>query len=221
MSPLFSNGLGRRVAPDPRDRRFAMRAMLDATPPPPRASRYYRAGPVLDQGATSACVGFAWAQWLASAPLMTRAGPAPLDIYAEARRVDEWPGEDYDGTSVRAGVKALQARGHVAEYRWAAGTDDVLDWLLGGHGSVVMGSAWYAGMFTPDQEGFIRPGGAVVGGHAYVLIGANRAAEKVRLLNSWGPAWGRRGRAWLRLADVARLLAEDGEACCGVEVANG
>ena len=33
-------------------------------------------------------------------------------LYHEAQKVDEWPGEDYDGTSVRAGLDILRKRGH-------------------------------------------------------------------------------------------------------------
>jgi hypothetical protein len=33
-------------------------------------------------------------------------------LYHEAQRIDEWPGEDYDGTSVRAGMDVLRTEGH-------------------------------------------------------------------------------------------------------------
>ena len=33
-------------------------------------------------------------------------------LYHEAQKIDEWPGEDYDGTSVRAGLDILRKRGH-------------------------------------------------------------------------------------------------------------
>ena len=63
-------------------------------------------------------------------------------LYREAKKVDEWPGEDYDGTSVRAGLDILRKRGHcesregmtspeaigegIKANRWARGIDDVL-----------------------------------------------------------------------------------------------
>jgi hypothetical protein len=66
-------------------------------------------------------------------------------LYHEAQKVDEWPGEDYDGTSVRAGLDILRTRGHcevnqgrvspeaigegIARNRWARSVDDILNTL--------------------------------------------------------------------------------------------
>ncbi len=66
-------------------------------------------------------------------------------LYHEAQKVDEWPGEDYDGTSVRAGLDILRKRGHcekdggitkpeqigegITHNRWARSIDDVLTTL--------------------------------------------------------------------------------------------
>jgi hypothetical protein len=35
-----------------------------------------------------------------------------FELYRAAKKVDEWPGEDYDGTSVRAGLDVLRTQGH-------------------------------------------------------------------------------------------------------------
>jgi hypothetical protein len=66
-------------------------------------------------------------------------------LYHEAQKVDEWPGEDYEGTSVRAGLDILRKRGHcevdngitqpeaigegIKANRWARSIDDVLTTL--------------------------------------------------------------------------------------------
>ncbi len=167
------------------------------------------------------CVGHAWRQWISSALMMTKTGPDAFTIYHEAQKVDEWPGEepDYEGTSVRGGAKYLQAVGHLKEYRWAQTIDDVRVWLLSGKGTVVMGTTWYEGMFSPDPKtGLVKPTGRVAGGHAYLCIGYSEPKGAFRYINSWGRSWGQDGRFWMDGEDAERLLVnEDGEACIGTE----
>lgn len=220
-------GLGRIHAPDARDAAFPLRALLPATPSA-RSRRYWHAnGWWGDQGATSQCVAYAWTHYLEDGPVTQNAPRTPPVVqpawlYDEAKLVDEWPGVDYDGTSVRAGAKVLQALGYLAAYHWAANVREILEALLE-VGPVVMGTNWYEGMFEPDESGIVAVEGALAGGHAYVLDGVNRSASGglVRLKNSWGRGWGTHGFAWLHVDDLARLLAEDGEACLATEVRLG
>jgi hypothetical protein len=140
-----------------------------------------------------------------------------LRIYTEAQKVDEWPGEDYDGTSVLAGAKVCKAWGHYGAYRWAFSLEDLV-LALGYAGPVVLGINWHADMFEPDSTGRIRPTGQVVGGHAILAHAVNiktskRSDPRVWLWNSWGRAWGQDGRAWLSWDDISKLLSDDGEAC--------
>lgn len=215
-------GLGRRYAHDPRDRNFPMRPHLPALlAPPPRVYRYWNAeGWWGDQDTTPQCVAYAWTHWLEDGPVGQR-GVAPVvrpgDLYAEAQRVDEWPGENYEGTSVRAGAKALQARGYIASYHWAADVVDIVDAVLNA-GPVVLGCNWYETMFTPDEAGFLHLGGPLAGGHAFVLDGVNTKAGIFRMKNSWGRSWGRQGFAYLAIEDVDRLLGEQGEAALAIEI---
>lgn len=53
-----------------------------------------------DQGEEGACVGFGWCRALS---IMNRSRYDGFSHYHLAQQLDEWPGEDYDGTSVRAG----------------------------------------------------------------------------------------------------------------------
>jgi hypothetical protein len=151
----------------------------------------------------------------------TRKGPAPIinpvQLYDEAQQVDEWPGTDYDGTSVRAGMKVLRKRGLISAYRWAWDIATVTDALLY-HGPVVLGTNWYSSMFDPDSSGFVRIGGGLAGGHAYVLNGVNLDTGTVRAKNSWGRAWGQNGFFRMDFDTVARLLEEWGEAAIATEV---
>src|SRR5688572_17589275 len=149
----------------------------------PAGTRHYPQGPVLDQGSTGTCVAHAWCGWAYGAPLMTKpAGlPTPFNLYREIVKNDEWSSNDHEatgpddvlqsGTSVRAGVKTLQRRGHVKSYLWASGVDDVRAWHLAGFGGVVLGTTWHDGMMTADGDEVLHATGAALGGHAYKTTG--------------------------------------------------
>ena len=62
-----------------------------------------------NQGSEGACVGFGISR-LASQ--LNRKLYDGFWLYHEAQKIDEWPGEDYDGTCVRAGLDILRKRGH-------------------------------------------------------------------------------------------------------------
>ncbi len=210
-------GLGRRHAPDDRDKRFALQV-----PQSSRSYRYwYQGGVWLDQGATSQCVAYAFSHWLEDGPVTQPDLVADKDfalaIYGDAQRVDEWPGENYDGTSVRAGAKVLQGMGLISTYRWAWNLDTALNTLLE-QGPLVVGTNWYSDMFSVDEDRMVTPGGGIAGGHAYVINGINLVGGFVRLKNSWGRDWGYNGHARMTLETFERLLHEDGECCLASEL---
>lgn len=214
--------LGRLIDPDPRDLNYPMRALLRVVPP--ITSRYWWSqGAWLDQGETGTCVGHAWAHWIEDGPKTWPGTVDPVAIYNEACKLDPWPENDYGdllyGTSLRAGVQAVQARGKVTEYRWAWDASTVVDALLT-KGPVVIGSYWYEHMFEPDDNGMIKVSGPNTGGHCYILNGVNTVKGIVRVKNSWGQSWGKMGQAFLRIQDLDRLIKEDGEACLAVEALN-
>lgn len=211
---LGRKGLGRLPAADERDAQFRMLVPAEVDLP---SYKYYSTGPILDQGPFPHCVGFAWRQWLSSSLLKTKTGPAPQDIYTAAQKIDEWPGENYAGTSVRAGAKYLQSLGHIANYLWAWDVNTIKAWVLSGKGTVVVGTLWYEGMFKPDPKGYVHVTGPDVGGHAYLLAGFSQDRDAFRIVNSWGRAWGESGRAWISSADMATLISRDGEAATAVE----
>lgn len=208
--------LGRIAAPDERDHTHLMLAVLEE-PFPLARSMAYRRGTILDQGLASSCVGHGWRAWLSGAPIRQNGGPRPLDIYREAQKIDEWDGENYEGTSVRAGAKVLTALGYIDSYIWAFDEATMRKWLLAGKGGVVIGVNWYSEMFRPDARGFLKIEGPLAGGHCVWVRGYNRPRDAYRIQNSWGSSWSQNGQAWIRSADMARLIAEDGECCCGVE----
>ena len=169
----------------------------------------------LDQGNTAHCVGYAWSHWLIAAPVINYVNPDGL--YYFAKYVDEWKGEDYDGTSVRAGAKVLHHLGQVSSYEFTTKLD-VLIYTLLEEGPVVAGMNWYRGMMKTDHEGFIYPDGEYLGGHAIVLTGINVTEGYIRGKNSWGLTYGIKGRFKLTFEAMQHLLKEEGEVCIAREM---
>lgn len=214
---------GRLEAPDDRDKRFLLSQVVPRTTA--RQWRYWHQNAWWgNQGATPHCVAYAWMHLAEDGPI-TIPATKPLShrslfdttwLYNECQLVDEWPGNDYDGTSVRAGAKILKREGVLAEYRWAWDLDTTVRALLEA-GPVIVGTHWFDGMLEPDKQGFLNPSGPSVGGHAYVLNGVNVTEEKVRVKNSWGRRWGHKGTAWLSFDALKYLIHLDGEVCLPVQ----
>lgn len=223
--------LDRLVAFDEQSRGYAALDVLTA--PRPR-SWTWRIDRHLDQGREGACVGFAFTHEFIARPAVTwpdgHQDVASLQRYAreqvywQAQQADQWPGgaypgatPRYEGTSILAGAQTVQQLGFIDEYRWAFGEDDL--WVAVARlGPAVIGVNWYEGMYEPNGHGFIEPTGRVLGGHAIVVYRtrartARRTTEWYELWNSWGPSWGQAGTAKVSREHMARLLAEDGEAC--------
>lgn len=221
------HGLGRVFHPDDRDLKHPMLRRLaasEAAVPDVFARTPTWVG---DQGPTSMCVGFAWAGFMRAQPLSVTTQPAsqPETIYHEAQKIDPWEGENYDGTSVRAGGSYLKNIHDFDEYVWSFDLDHIKRWIFE-HACVVVGTNWYMDMFVPTLQPFtkahsewvIKPGGEFAGGHAWLLYGYDNKRGFFRMVNSWGKGWGRSGRAVIRYEDMQRLLDEDGEACSAIKL---
>lgn len=140
-----------------------------------------------DQGKEGACVGFATSRMLT---LLNRERYDAFELYRQAQRQDEWPGEAYSGTSVRAGFDVARDRGPyqvfrnqttgpdlndgIAANRWATSMDDIL-----------------ASLGTPN-------------------------AETIRILNSWGTKYPHIVHMPVEAADRV-IFREDGEASIPVD----
>ena len=191
---------------------YAIRPMLLRAAPEP-ITTFWDIQTWLDQLDEGACVGFAWAHDINAEP-----DPNDFDegyarfIYNEAKFVDEWTGEDYEGTSVLAGAKIVTRLGHMTEYRWAFNVDDILG-ALTTIGPVVLGLWWYEGMLETDPDGYLRPWGKIVGGHAILAVGVDYEQRAIRVHNSWGRSWGEDGRAWISFIDLDLLFQDEGEGC--------
>lgn len=211
---------GRLWKPDPRDKNYPIRR-------DPRANKISRRiwglNIILDQGTTPQCVGYSGAGYLMAAPVRNKRVD-PYWLYKLAQKYDEWPGENYDGSSVRGLFKGLHKEGYVTEYRWAFEVGPVLDHVLL-EGPVVVGTSWFDGMMNLDSQGYIWPRGREVGGHAYLIIGADRVRKNpdgttgaFRIVNSWGRSWGQQGRAWVTFDIMDKLLRNQGESATATEV---
>ncbi|KAF4406597.1 MULTISPECIES: hypothetical protein [Streptomyces] len=209
---------------DERSREYPIRALV--TERAPLRSAGWACPVWLDQGREGACVGFSWSHELIATPVPVDEADNAFarDVYREARQVDDWPGEEYEGTSVLAGAKAVVNRGYMEEYRWAFGIDDVLR-TLGYFGPVVIGVKWYDSMFRPAPNGLLEVSPGDFGGHAILVRGVSLKARLaghsgtvpvVRLRNSWGRKWGVDGDCYMRVEDLDALLRDGGEACVPV-----
>jgi hypothetical protein len=169
----------------------------------------------LDQGREGACVGFGVSHELAASPVRVSGltYSTAYDIYRAAQKIDPWPGEGYEGTSVLAGVKIAHERGYFDSYRWCFTVEDILR-ALAHEGPVVVGTDWRDSMSTPRPSGRLDCSGSVAGGHCYLIRGfslrARLRGEKVepmfRIRNSWGLLWGKNADAWITVEDYERYL---------------
>src|SRR5512138_1626161 len=208
---------GRLYSPDPRDRLHTMgdrlylmsRAALKIRTQAPQK------GPTLDQGPTSRCVMFSAATSLGALPigygrtavsvLATVQQPVAEDdgsfispdLYSWAQRHDEWPGEDYDGTSVRAGQEYLRKIGRSIGYVWATNLDETKDYIKRmGSAPIILGIDWLEKMDTPIRihgAYYIEADGPVLGGHAICCLWYDRVRAAWKLQNTWGSDWGDNG----------------------------
>lgn len=200
---------------DPKSLEFPIRTLVANKA---RRSYTWSVPVALDQGQEGACVGFGWAHELAARPTPVAGitNERAFAIYRRAKQLDQWAGENYEGTSVIAGAKTVMELGYLKEYRWALGpgaaaAENDLALAVGYKGPAVMGTYWYNDMFTPDAQGYLRPTGGIAGGHCYLVHGYNLKMG-YKVWNSWGTGF----YGYISVPDMITLLANDGEACIPV-----
>lgn len=189
--------------------------------------------PVLDQGSEGACTGFGLAT-IANFLLRVRGQNPTADevsawmLYSMAKRYDEWPGEDYEGSSARGAMKGWFKHGLCAAALWQARTPDptlevkrsadALARPLGAyfrvnhkdlvsmHSAISEAGVLYATAIVHKGWQQVGSGDEVieykpgaVGGHAFAIVGYDRRGFWIQ--NSWGSKWGAGGLANLSYAD--------------------
>lgn len=180
---------------------------------------------MLDQGSMGACVGFGNgggagtnSPWAEGNDRISN--KYCVSIYYDAQRTDGQPGGEYPfaypryaGTTVEAGVGVMLRRGWAEKAAWATSFDEV---ALGisNLGPAICGLNWYAGMMTPDKDGYIHPTGAWQGGHcieavAIVVNNWERLDGYVVFAQSWGDGWGDKGYCRMTLKEFKQLYTGD------------
>jgi hypothetical protein len=109
-------------------------------------SSYVTQGLILDQGTQGACTGFGlacvanyllWTRHLESKVKVPFLPVSPRMLYELAKRYDEWPGADYDGSSCRGALKGWHKHGVCGASSWP--------YKIDGDG---------ASIFVPPREGW-------------------------------------------------------------------
>lgn len=198
---------------------------------------------ILDQGKEGACTGFGLAAVVnyllylkhleqeaktgKKSPKMHKVSPRML--YQMARVYDEWPGEDYEGSSCRGAMKGWHRHGVCSEKLWPyrrrfvppqqGWQQDAAKRPLGAYyritkdsiadlqaaiyevGAIYASAMVHPGWFLDEcaQLPVIRQQSGETGGHAFAITGYTSQGFIVQ--NSWGPKWGFQGFAILTYED--------------------
>jgi hypothetical protein len=223
--------LDRLPEKDPNSRNFPTRRMLGPKADEPPKSKMWSLNLWLDQGREGACTGFSRAHNLASSPKVVKGVDQDLayKLYQMAKKLDQWPGEGYEGSSVLGAVKAAQELELVESFYWSFHLEDFLHGMTYG-GPATVGCNWHRGMADPDANGYIHPTGEIDGGHAILVLGQELVfggdgphgihMDKSYVVwhNSWGKSWGVQGRAKMTMREFDALTKADAEVCFSVDV---
>lgn len=214
---MIDRTLNWRPKPDPRSVSFRLSAIPDCWQGAYRRTATRKKTVYLNQGSEGACTGFGCAHALALTPYSKPVDQALAQrLYHEARRQDEWDGEEYEGSSVNGAMKAARLFGLIPAWHWAYSLGEMMHGLSY-HGAAEIGVWWWTGMFDPDANGYIHPTGYKEGGHALAVSGY-KVGIGFRLENSWGPGWGVNGGCWISETDMQMILDDDGECAFPVKV---
>ncbi|MEX2244129.1 MAG: N-acetylmuramoyl-L-alanine amidase [Fimbriimonadaceae bacterium] len=215
--------------PDFRDRMYI--STLVEVPPHRTLGLYAKEKvPILDQGQEGACTGFALATVVNYLRKVNRKDAkriaSPWMMYEMAKKYDEWPGEQYSGSSARGAMKAWHKHGVCSLSNWDKGdrvfteqrAKDATARPLGAYfrvnhkdlvamhtaitevGILYATASVHSGWGAPDPKtGKIEYVDGVEGGHAFVIVGYD--AQGFWIQNSWGPEWGKNGYAHVSYED--------------------
>jgi len=216
--------------PDIRDRIYepALIKLLSEISPPEDLH-------ILDQGYEGACTGFAIAAVINR--LLQTSGRdlrvSPRMLYEMAKRSDEWPGEEYDGSSLRGAIRGWKNMGVCSQGLWPylanskgeltiERAKDARSNTIGAYyrlrpvisdfhaalneTQILAVSAKVHRGWNNPQNGIIRHNKNIDGGHAFAIVGYNKDGFWVQ--NSWGTQWGKRGLALWTYEDWVQNISD-------------
>jgi hypothetical protein len=189
--------------------------------------------PILDQGQEGACTGFGLATVINYLLRKRKIYPddaqvSPRMLYEMARRYDEWPGENYSGSSARGAMKGWHKHGVCGHDCWPydtvkkgtltnTRTIDALKRPLGAyyrvnhkdlvamHSAIAEVGVLYATATVHEGWNNISPTGLIpysnqpLGGHAFAIVAYDQNGFWIQ--NSWGDSWGSQGFAQITYDD--------------------
>jgi|KBSMisStaDraftv2_1062788.scaffolds.fasta_scaffold17731_4 hypothetical protein len=182
--------------------------------------------PILNQGREGACTGFGLATVANYLLRRRKVVPdttcvSPRMFYEMAKRYDDWPGEDYDGSSARGAMKGWNKHGVCAEHFWeydhakqksaafAERWTDAVRRPMGAYfrvnhtdlvamhsaiaevGVLYATSTVHAGWDRVGKDGVIPQSQSITGGHAFAIVAYDEHGFWIQ--NSWGDKWGLEG----------------------------
>ena len=194
-------------------------------------------GPIRDQGSEGTTTGFS-AAYALEAEYSKVHGIGNVfsarSIYVEARRNDEWSGEDYSGSSVLGAMKGLKEVGAYLGNDWpyereqeplpgrkptvkisaysmipAERTDLFIEALRSGK-TVVISIRVTDDFSKVGEDGklTISDEAKLTGGHTVCVVGFDGKADEFKFANSWGTSWGSSGFGYIRRADLKDIILD-------------
>ena len=179
---------------------------------------------ILNQGGEGSCTGFALAATinLLRKRANRRGHVSARMLYEMAKKHDEWPGFEYEGSSCRGAIQGWYHMGVCLDSKWkyvenqpgnltVTAAKDARNNTLGAYyrigtrisdfhaalneaGVIYCSADVHEGWEKPSKRtGIIPKREESLGGHAFAIIGYDKKGFWVQ--NSWGSSWGLRGRA--------------------------